>query len=109
MLQLRELMQIMLGEDGHAIECQPDGRQALDRIKEYPAAFDVVITDHHMPVMNGLELVGELRRLAFPGKIVVFSSELSRDVARAYQQLDVACVLPKPIFPATLRAVLSAL
>lgn len=74
-----------------------------------PLAFDVVITDHHMPKLNGLELVTRLRDIAFPGKILVFSSELSPTVHAAYADLKVPKVLHKPMLPSYLRQVLAEL
>jgi len=109
MRELRRLLEITLGRDGHTVETAEDGQEALNRITATPSAFDLLITDHHMPNMNGLELVSRLRSLPFAGKIVVFSSELSEEVADAYRRLKVDCILPKPIFPATLRAVLATL
>lgn len=107
--QLRELLHVVLTKEGHTVECVPDGLQALDKISAAPSSFDLVITDHHMPNMNGLDLVTHLRALPFPGKIIVFSSELSPEVSSVYHRLKVDYVLPKTIFPVTLRAVLSTL
>lgn len=108
-LQLRELMQIVLTKEGHTVECAADGLLALEKVTAAPAAYDLVITDHHMPNMNGIDLVTQLRALPFAGKIIVFSSELSNYVGAAYRHLHVDYVLPKPIFPATLRALLTTL
>lgn len=108
-LQLRELMQIVLTKEGHTVECVADGDLALQKVTADPAAHDLVITDHHMPNLTGLELVTHLRALNFPGKIIVFSSELSQHVGAAYRRLNVDYFLPKPIFPATLRALLTTL
>jgi CheY-like chemotaxis protein len=107
--QLRELLQIVLSKEGHTVECVADGLQALEKVTATPSAYDLVITDHHMPNMNGLDLVTHLRALPYKGKIIVFSSELSSTVSVAYRHLNVDYVLPKPIFPVTLRAVLSTL
>jgi len=107
--QLRDLLQIVLAKEGHTVECVADGRQALEKVTAAPGNYDLVITDHHMPNMNGLDLVTHLRAMSFPGKIIVFSSELSPAVNFAYKQLKVDYVLPKPIFPVTLRAVLATL
>src|SRR4051794_39441053 len=74
--ELREIMRLSLSRDGHGIECVEDGAQALQRVMADPG-FDLVITDHHMPFMNGPELVQNLRGLSYNGKIMVFSSELS--------------------------------
>lgn len=107
--ELRHLLTVALGRDGHAVTTAPDGRQALELIRAAPEAYDLLITDHHMPVMNGLELVDRVRLLPFSGKIIVFSSELSPEVAAAYRVLQVEYILPKPIFPNTLRALLASL
>lgn len=103
MRELRELMRIILEGEGHRLDACENGQLALDRLSPEPAAFDLLITDHHMPVMNGLELVEQVRRLGFPGRIVVFSSELNLSVQAGYAALKVDRVLPKPIKPATLR------
>lgn len=102
MRELRDVARIAFSRDGHSIECVDDGQDALARLAENPA-FDLIITDHHMPKLNGLELVRCLREQAFPGKIMVFSSELSETVAREYRQKRVDQILYKPVFPSTLR------
>jgi len=107
--QLQQLLRIALGRDGHTVETVANGQEALALITARPDAFDLLITDHHMPVMNGLELVGRVRALPFPGRIIVFSSELSHEVNEAYHRLQVDYILPKPIFPQTLRALLATL
>src|SRR5215216_2885501 len=67
MAELREVARISLMRDGHIIECVEDGAIALDLVTADLKAFDLVITDHHMPKVNGLELVMQLRTLGFPG------------------------------------------
>ncbi len=109
MQQLRELITIVLGRDGHTVETAPTGELALEKIAAHLADFDVIITDHHMPGMNGLELVSRIRELPFEGKIIVFSSELSQSVDAAYRRLKVDHILPKPIFPAQLRELFTTL
>ncbi len=95
-----------LTRDGHTVECVADGALALEKIKAGTTPIDLLITDHHMPRMNGLELVTTLRTLPFTAKIIVFSSELSPAVSAAYLKLGVDKILPKPIFPSELRQVL---
>ncbi len=109
MRQLRELLVIVLGRDGHSVDTVPNAEEALEKISSDPTAFDVVITDHHMPGMNGLELVSCIRTRPYTGKIIVFSSELSPLVDTAYRKLNVDHILPKPIFPSQLRAVFATL
>ena len=109
MRQLRELIVIVLGRDGHTVETVPNGEDALALITAATVPYDVIITDHHMPGMNGLELVNHIRARPYEGKIIVFSSELSQSVDEAYRRLKVDHILPKPIFPAQLRAVFATL
>src|SRR5437763_1751767 len=88
MAELRDVMRISLSRDGHEVECFEDGEVALRHLIE-DSSFDLVITDHHMPGMNGLEFVTHLRSLSFAGKIVVFSSDLNPHVATEYRKLNV--------------------
>ncbi len=109
MKELRQLMEIVLGRDGHQVDSVADGSLAIERVKKDPQAYDVVITDHHMPTISGLELVAGLRGMNYPGKIIVFSSELSMAVDEAYRSHRVDHILPKPIFPSDLRAIFASL
>jgi two-component system, chemotaxis family, chemotaxis protein CheY len=105
--ELRRLLEISLGNDGHRVETVPDGRAALERVLAGVDDFDLIITDHHMPNMNGLEFVTRLRGSSYRGRIMVFSSELNENVSDAYRALGVDCILPKPVFPLTLRSIIA--
>lgn len=109
MRDLREVARISLTRDGHTIECVADGRLALEKVTANPQAYDLVITDHHMPMMNGLQLVNHLRALPYQGRIIVFCSELSEGVNHAYRALKVDHILYKPVFPSELRKLLAEL
>lgn len=109
MIELRNLMSAVLAHEGYDIETVDGGRAALDRLKQAGPAYDLLITDHHMPGTNGLDLVRQTRDLHYLGKIVVFSSELSDEVHEQYRQFAVDAILPKPIFPVAFRQVLEAL
>lgn len=104
--QLREIVRLSLGREGHTVEGFSDGAAALDRIRQDPAAIDLFISDHHMPTMNGLQVVRELRRLNFPGRIFIFSSEIDHEVNDQYHDLKVDEVLPKPIILPELKQLL---
>ncbi len=109
MRELCQLLEIVLGRDGHRVDWVNDGKLALDLLSAHPGTYDVVITDHHMPTINGLELVGRLRAMNYPGKIIVFSSELSLEVDQAYRDYKVDHILPKPVFPSELRNLFATL
>jgi len=105
--QMREIVCQSLGREGHVVESFRDGAAALARIKENPAGVDLFISDHHMPKMNGLEVVRELRKLAYRGRIFIFSSEIDHDVNDSYLELKVDQVLPKPIILPELKQLLA--
>ncbi len=109
MRELRQLLEIVLGRDGHKVDSVHDGNLALEMLRKDLGAYDVVITDHHMPTISGLQLVAELRTMKYPGRIIVFSSELSTEVDAAYRRHQVDHILPKPIFPSDLRAIFATL
>jgi two-component system, chemotaxis family, chemotaxis protein CheY len=104
MRELREVARLALTRAGHKVDCAPDGSDAFAMVKANPAAYDIVISDHHMTGMNGLELVMKLREIQFPGMIAIVSSELNSDVEDEYRQLGIERILNKPVELAHLRA-----
>jgi CheY-like chemotaxis protein len=109
MRDLCEIVKVSLGRDGHVVESFSDGVSALRRIEADPKGVDLFISDHHMPRMNGLEVVRQLRRISFPGKIFIYSSEIDEDVNKLYLDLNVDRVMSKPILLPELRALLTDL
>src|SRR5450432_322507 len=72
-----------------------DGEEALAKIAASPQPFDVIMTDHNMPRVSGLELVRQLRAQNFGGKIAVLSAHLTEQNVRAYEDLGVDLLLSK--------------
>jgi DNA-binding response OmpR family regulator len=93
-----------LKADGHKIEIVSDGEEALSELTRRPDAFDLLITDHSMPRMNGVELVKRLRDAAFAGRIVVLSAHLSAENRAAHLALGVDMMIPKPFDVHLLRS-----
>jgi CheY-like chemotaxis protein len=93
---LAQILAIVLGGPAAKITRAADGWEALMKIGVSERPFDVVITDHRMPRMSGLELVRQLRKRNFQGKILVLSAHLSDDDIRAYEELNVDMMMSKP-------------
>jgi CheY-like chemotaxis protein len=104
MRELREVATLALGRCGHKVDSAPDGRDALEMVTADPTAYDIVISDHHMGGMNGLELVIKLREIKYPGKIAIVSSELNEDVEGEYRAHGVDRILYKPVALSELRS-----
>ena len=109
LLEMRQLAHMMLTSLGHSLECCDNGRLAWDRVRVAPDAFDLVITDHLMPVMTGLEFVTRLRTIPFRGRIIVLSSDIDPRTASLYRTLKVDQILNKPIMPRMLLQVIAEL
>jgi DNA-binding response OmpR family regulator len=97
-----------LRPDGHKIEIVTDGGQALAEVTGKPGAFDLLITDHSMPRMSGVELVKRLRETDFSGKVLVLSAHLSAENRAAYVALGVDIMIPKPFDVHELRATIAS-
>ncbi len=79
------------------IEIASDGKEALEKILSSPPAL--VITDHAMPVMNGYELVKNVKSSDLKGKppIIILASELDRSTIYDYNELGIENVFQKPV------------
>jgi CheY-like chemotaxis protein len=104
MRELRDVARLALSRSGHRVDCATNGLEALDMVKAGSEAYDIVITDHHMGGMNGLELVMKLREIKFTGMIAIVSSEINVEVADDYHRLGIERILYKPVELSDLRA-----
>jgi CheY-like chemotaxis protein len=87
---------------GHTTKVATDGEQALAYLASEPT-IDLIITDHSMPRLSGLELVRRLRETGYNGKILVLSAHLSQQNRAGYSSLGVEAMLPKPFDVEALR------
>lgn len=70
----REILELLLGEAGYAVEVAGSGEEALAKLRSGSAAA-VVLADLQMPGLSGTELAFELRRLVAdaPGVVLAMS------------------------------------
>ena len=69
------------------------GREALELLQSAPA--DLVLTDIHMPDMDGVELARHLLKLAHP-PVVIFTTAFHEHAVQAFE-LNAVDYLMKPI------------
>ena len=91
-----QILAVVLGGPMSKVTRAADGWEALIKVAASQRQFDVIITDHRMPRMAGLELVRRLRARKFPGKILVLSAHLCDEDIRAYEELHVDMMMSKP-------------
>ncbi len=77
--KMRHILQIILEQKGYRTEQAANGSEALELIKKFHYAM--VITDLKMPVMDGLELIREIKKIDPDYPVVVLTAYGSIDSA----------------------------
>ncbi|OMF21949.1 DNA-binding response regulator [Paenibacillus sp. FSL H8-0548] len=81
-----------------------NGADGLDMIRATKP--DIVITDIYMPAMNGLDMIEQLRKEGFNGKIIILSGYSDFEHARQALRYNVSDYVSKPISVPTLKSIL---
>ncbi|MEZ4450859.1 MAG: response regulator [Nannocystaceae bacterium] len=106
----KQVTAAMLRRLGHDHDHAANGQEALDRLAE--RAYDLVLMDCHMPVMDGYEASRQIRRLAGPAsRVRIFALTAGATDAERQRCLDAGMdeVLSKPILFEVLARRLTAL
>lgn len=70
--EFRKAMKKMFERSGYKIAIACDGQEALDVLSE--REFDLIISDLRMPNIDGLEMMGELRRRGLDVPIIFLTA-----------------------------------
>lgn len=108
----RDVVERVLKHHGHEIVSVANGNEAIDLINREQTNFDAIITDRHMPFMDGIETTKQIRQMAPPFNTIpiigvtasVIADELKQCLASGMNR-----VLPKPISTHQLLSVLAEL
>lgn len=72
-------------------------------------AFDLVITDYQMLLLNGLRLVQRIRQIGFHGRIIVQSGSMTSDAAEGFRTLRVDRIVSRSLRPEAIVELLAGL
>lgn len=105
----RRVAVLALIRPGWTVEIVNDGREALERLASVPRGFDLIVIDHCMPGMDGLELLRRLRAGGYAGEVIVVTAYDSPRLRQDYVAAGVRQIVLKPVdAPALRRAVAQA-
>jgi PAS domain S-box-containing protein len=96
----------MLRAEGYYVQAAGDGAEAVDAVRHHD--WDLVLMDAHMPVMDGVEATGLIRRLGPPKSrvpIVALSADAVDGAREKYLAAGMDDFLSKPFDRAGLLAV----
>ncbi len=102
----QKLVAALLHRQGHEVLCVSNGREAISAVSRQ--AFDVVLMDVQMPVMDGLEATAAIRELdqARHVPIVAMTAHAMKGDQERCLRAGMDDYLPKPISFESLRAVI---
>ncbi|NVM16850.1 MAG: response regulator [Candidatus Lokiarchaeota archaeon] len=73
MLNLYKLILAEMGD--YSIDFSTNGKEAIDNYRKHSDKPKVIIMDHRMPVMNGLDAMNEILRIDGSTKIIFASAD----------------------------------
>jgi DNA-binding response OmpR family regulator len=90
----RRLECMFLAHAGYTVDAAADGEEVWTAL--LTGAFDLLVTDHDMPRLCGLDLVTRMRAAGMRLPVIISSGCLNLAEAPEYPYLDLAAVLHKP-------------
>jgi two-component system response regulator MtrA len=80
---LREVIALVLGATGMAVETEPDGQRGLDRA--LAGSFDLVVLDLMLPRVDGFEVCRRLRERSSVPLVIVTARTATGDLVRGLE------------------------
>jgi len=102
---VRLVFRTALEATGYLVTEAADGDAALAQLRKLP--IDLILLDLKMPVVDGMETLRRLRDAGDKTPVVVITAHGSVPDAVSAMKLGAVDFLPKPVSPATLRAVVA--
>lgn len=91
----RDLFNTILTDEGYDVSLASDGEEALILFKSHP--FNLVITDIRMPVMDGLQLLQEIRKTGSKTEVIMVTAYGEVESYLKAMSLGAAEYINKPV------------
>src|SRR5665213_1493409 len=93
-LYIREIITRTLIGGGYEVDTAKDGASAWTVLNQ--TSYDLLITDHKMPRVTGVELIKKLRSIDMELPVILMSGTLPTDELKRHPWLRIDAMLPKP-------------
>lgn len=100
---IRKLLGQVLSEDGHKVSLATNGAQVIEKVQKED--FELLLSDVHMPVMNGLETL-RIMRSTFPQLPVVMMDSYPDQLVKQAENEGALICIHKPFDLKELREVI---
>ena len=100
---VRALLKRGLEMDGHAVETAENGSDALELLTSGGAAYDLLVTDIRMPIMDGIALALSAKREQPDLRILLMTGYAEQRERAKNLEAIVSDVLAKPFSLAEIR------
>jgi PAS domain S-box-containing protein len=103
-VDITDMLSIGLERLGYEVAALNDAAEALEAVREAPAAWDVVITDHLMPGMQGLSLAQELKALRADLMVILCTGLDNGVIGQTAKAQGIDAFFAKPVEPEQIAA-----
>ena len=93
-LHIRALMVTYLTKAAFRVDTANDGAEAWEALNV--ASYHLLITDHQMPRLTGLELIRKLRSESMTLPVILVSGTIPMEEINRHPELRIVAALPKP-------------
>jgi len=97
LMQTQNLLQNLFKSVSTAQNGQLGLEKFKDKLKKSNHAYDIIITDISMPVMNGIEMIEEIQKIIPNQPIVVTSAHNDAHYLISLLNLEISCFIIKPL------------
>ncbi len=94
---MRDFLEETLVRAGYGVVTMPEGKSGLDEIRS--SAYDLIISDLKMPGVDGLELLGETRKIQPDAAIVIMTAYATVETAVQALKAGASDYIMKPFTP----------
>ncbi|MCF6301030.1 MAG: response regulator, partial [Proteobacteria bacterium] len=97
----QQLVLEILEKSKHMVDLFDNANEALSRIKDNQ--YDLIISDYHLPGMNGIRFIQNVRNLNLAIPIIIMTADLTENVIIECKKNNIMNLLTKPFKPKELE------